>query len=66
MYPYQAKHIPGEHREQDHAETPDVARRVVALPAQHFGRHKLRRVARRHQEAVVGAQLLSEPEVANL
>ena len=57
--------LAGQHGVEQHAETPDVAGGVVALLLQHLGRHEVGRVAGRHEQAVLGAQLLGEAEVAD-
>ena len=58
-------HLPGEHDEEEDPEAPDVAGGVVALPLEHLGRDKVGGVAGRHEEAVLGAELLGEAEVAD-
>ena len=55
----------GEHGVEEDAETPDVASGVVSLLFQHLGGHEVGRVARRHEKAVLGAQLLGETEIAD-
>ena len=58
-------HSPGQHGVQKHPQAPDINGSVIALFLEHFRRHKVGRVAGRHEEAILSAKLFSETKVCN-
>ena len=57
--------LPRQHYEEQYSQAPDVACCVVSLPLEHLRSHEVGRVARGHEKAVLGPQLLGEAKVAD-
>jgi len=56
---------PRQHGIEENSQTPDIDGCVVALLLQHLRSHEISRVARSHQQAVLGSKLLGEAEVSD-